>query len=302
MIKKKILITGCSGFIGKKLVSKLKLKKNVFLYLIITKNKILEKTKNIKYIRCSLLNKKKLKKKIKKLEISDVIHCAWIGVNADNRNSNNQKKNLEVIKSIISSISDKKINSFIALGSQAEYGSINKKIYENAKLNPITSYGKIKVKVCKIIKKFSKKKFRFVWLRIFTGYGPGSNSNWLIPNTIIKLKNNIEINFTHGMQIYNFIYISDIVTAIIKSLYKKKAHGAYNLGHPKSHRVRDIVKLIFTKLKIKKNPSFGNLNYRKDQVMKYLPSISKIKKDLNWTPKYSISRGIDENIKYILRS
>ena len=63
-----------------------------------------------------------------------------------------------------------------------------------------------------------------------------------------------------------------------------------------------MVKLIFKKFKIKKKPVFGELSYRNDQIMKFSPSISKIKKNLKWQPKYSISKGLNKTIKFIKKN
>ena len=293
---RKILITGSSGFIGQELVKNLKLKKNIILYL----DKILENSKNVKNIHCSLLNKSKLKKKLKSIDITDVIHCAWLGVDAKNRNSNTQKKNVKIINNIFESLNESKINSFIGIGSQAEYGSKEKTIKETSKLKPITSYGKAKFEVYNILKNNCKnKKIRFVWLRLFSGYGPGSTMKWIIPSTIQSLISNKKIKFTAGEQIYNFVYISDIVSAIIKSLFNNKANGAYNLAHKKSYKIKYVVKLIYLILRINKNPKFGSIKYRKDQIMNFVPSISKIKKDLNWQPKIKIEEGLKKNIKFL---
>jgi UDP-glucose 4-epimerase len=301
-MKKIILITGCSGFIGSELVKKL-LKKKVYLYLLINKEKPKIKSKKIKFIHCSLLNYNKLKKKLYTINITDIIHCAWVGVSSQSRNFLQQNLNLKITNNILRAIKYKKINSFISLGSQAEYGSKFYKIYENSKERPKTQYGKIKIKILKKIQLFCKKNnIRFIWLRIFTGYGPKSNNNWIIPSTIIKIINNQKTKFTSGNQIYNFIYISDISSAIIKSLYSKNVNGIFNLGSEKSYTIRYVVKLIFKKLNIKKKPVFGELPYRNDQIMKFLPSISKIKKNLKWEPKYSISKGLNKTIKFIKKN
>jgi len=301
-MKKIILITGSSGFIGSELVKKL-LRKKVYLILLINKEKLKIKSKKIKFISCSLLNYKKLKNILYTNNITDIIHCAWIGVSSQKRNSLQQKLNLKITSNILRAIKYKKINSFISLGSQAEYGSKFYKIYEDSKERPKTQYGKIKIKILKKIQVFCKKNnIRFVWLRIFTGYGPNSDNNWIIPSTIIKIINNQKTKFTSGNQIYNFIYISDISSAIIKSLYSKNVNGIFNLGSEKSYTIRYVVKLIFKKLKIKKKPVFGELPYRNDQIMKFSPSISKIKKNLKWQPKYSISKGLNKTIKFIKKN
>jgi nucleoside-diphosphate-sugar epimerase len=297
---KKILITGSSGFIGQELVRKLKNNKQITLYLLINKKKIIIKYKNIKFIYCSLLSSEKLKKIFNKLNITDVIHCAWVGVNAVSRDSLKQKKNIKITNNLLNAIKDKKLNCFITLGSQAEYGSKFKRIYEESKARPVTKYGKIKIKILNKIKIFCiKNNVRFVWLRIFTGYGPGNDKNWIIPSTIYKLIKNKKTKFTNGQQIYNFIYVADIASAIIKSLFNNKANGVFNLASEKSYSIKYIIKLIFKKLRIKKKPVFGELSYRNDQVMKFLPSITKIKKKLKWKPVYSISTGIDKMIKFI---
>jgi UDP-glucose 4-epimerase len=146
--------------------------------------------------------------------------------------------------------------------------------------------------------KCEDKKIRYVWLRVFSGYGPKSNKKWIIPFVISKLLKRNKIEFTAGEQIYNFIFINDIVSAIVKSLSQLKAYGAYNLGHENSYKIKSVISIIFKKLKIKEKPIFGSLKYRNDQVMSFNPSINKIKKDLNWKPKYSLSKGLDMTIRY----
>lgn len=299
---KRILITGSSGFIGCHLVKEL-LKKKVHLYLLINKKKLKIKSKKIKFIYCSLSNSKNLKNKLHKINITDIIHCAWVGVSAKSRNSLKQNYNLEITNNLLNAVRYKKLNSFIALGSQAEYGINLNKICENSITGPKTEYGKTKIKVLKKINSFCKKNCtRFVWLRLFTGYGPGSDKNWLITSTIHKLINSRKTKFTRGNQIYNFVYISDIVSAIVKSLYTNAADGIFNLGHDKSYTIKYVVKLIFAKLMIKKKAIFGELSYREDQIMKFSPSILKIKKNLKWRPKYSISEGLNKTIKFIKKN
>jgi nucleoside-diphosphate-sugar epimerase len=226
-----------------------------------------------------------------------------MGVAANKRNNQRQDINLKITDNLLNSIYQKKINSFIALGSQAEYGSKFKKIKENSKTRPITRYGKTKIKIFKKIKIFCKKnKIRFVWLRVFSGYGPNSHKNWIINSTILKLINNQKTKFTTGRQIYNFIYVTDIVSGIIKCLYNRKATGIFNLASAKSYSIRYIVRLIFRKLKTKKKPVFGELSYRNDQVMKTLPSISKPKNKLKWQPTISIHKGLNKTINFLKKN
>ena len=79
-MKKKILITGSTGFVGSNII-KLLLKENVYIYDILRdknkKNKkILELNKNKNYLPIFYKKFDELKKKLKKVKIDTVINCA----------------------------------------------------------------------------------------------------------------------------------------------------------------------------------------------------------------------------------
>ena len=137
-MKKNILITGCSGFIGSELVKKL-LRKNVYLYLLINKEKPKIRSKKIKFIYCSLLNYSKLKKKLYTINITDIIHCAWIGVSSQSRNSLQQNQ--------------KKIIGFAQQNTDQNFIKYMKTLKKDPKLN----MEKLKLKFLKKCKYFAKK-------------------------------------------------------------------------------------------------------------------------------------------------
>ena len=50
------------------------------------------------------------------------------------------------------------------------------------------------------------------------------------------------------------------------------------------------------------NPLFGKIPLRKDEQIKIYPSINKIKKDFNFTNKFSIRKGLEKTINYYKNS
>lgn len=302
--KIKILITGANGFVGKELVKKILKKKKYSLSIILRNKKKSEfplfRDKNIEITYGSLDDQKFLKNFFKKKKIDTIIHCAWQGVSSEQRNKSIQNNNLRITKNIIDSLKDiSSVKTFISYGSQAEYGNQKKILKETSDTKPITKYGILKIKIYKKFQKFfEKKKIRFIWLRIFTGYGTESNIAWLIPKTIINVLNNVKMKFTKGEQIYNFVYISDIADATMKILKNKKAYGIYNLGGKKNYKIKKVISLIYKKMNTQYKPMFGQLSYRSDQTMNYRASISKIKKEVSWEPKVSLPMGIKKIIHF----
>ena len=42
----------------------------------------------------------------------------------------------------------------------------------------------------------------------------------------------------------------------------------------------------------------GSIDYRKDQIMEYKPSIKKLKKDFKWEPEIGIKEGLKKSIDF----
>jgi nucleoside-diphosphate-sugar epimerase len=85
----------------------------------------------------------------------------------------------------------KELNSavFIGAGSQSEYGSINGPVDENQLENPVTEYGRFKLKSKQDCENFAKQEdMKFIWTRIFSVYGEYDYENTLIMSCIKKMK------------------------------------------------------------------------------------------------------------------
>ena len=167
-----IYISGSNGFIGKA----------IYLWLIKNNYDVIP------------LNRDNLFGSFPKHNEENVlIHCAWEGVLGRERNNNLQISNIKLANSILDFVEINNIKRVIAFGSQAEYGSPNKKVNENSPLNPTTLYGKTKIKVFNLFNEnLSKKGVDFVWLRLFDPYGPGDRPEWFLPFII---KNALSNNF-----------------------------------------------------------------------------------------------------------
>lgn len=201
------------------------------------------------------------------------------------------------LKNLVNFFLRKKIERFIQIGSSAEYGKIKSPQIENFSCKPKMTYGKSKLLSTKFLLNCYKNfNFPIVILRFYQVYGPYQDSNRLIPIVINKSLKNEVYPCSNGRQYRDFLFISDCIEAIIKSLKKPKALGEIiNIGQGKPKKVYDVVNKI-KNLIGNGRPLFGRIKLRKDEGQIIYPNIEKAKKILNWRPKINFKDGINKTI------
>ena len=136
------------------------------------------------------------------------------------------------------------------------------------------------------------------------------NPEKLIPLCIKNLinKKNIPV-YGNGMQIRDWINVSDHCEAINKVLHRGKISEIYNIGGSNEKINLNLVKLIcniFDEINSKNNFSHMSLiKHIKDRLghdKRYSINSSKIRRELNWRPKISFNEGIKKTIKWYLKN
>ena len=293
-MSKKILITGGTGFIGYNLAKKcLKLNWSV-TSLSSKKPKKLRKLKKVNYLICDISDRKKLKKKIK-TNYDYVVNLA--GYVDHSHKLKTMKSHYNGCKNISSLFLKTKIKKFIQIGSCVEYGKISSPQKENDhnKHKTYSVYGLSKLLSTKFLLKL-KKKFDFPVsiLRLYLVYGPNQDENRVVPITIKNAMRDNNFDCSSGLQFRDFLYIDDLIEAILKILKNKKSTGEiFNIGSGKPIKVKSLILKICNG-----KPKFGIIKFRKDEIKMLYPSIKKAKRILGWKPLVNINLGIKKTIRY----
>ena len=93
-----------------------------------------------------------------------------------------------------------------------------------------------------------------------------------------------------GKQIRDYIYIKDVVEALRILAVEGKNNQVYNLGSGKGNSLNDILDIF--KIDLKLNLSIDKVKFDSYDVQKNVLDISKICRDINWSPKIELSDGI----------
>ncbi len=134
-------------------------------------------------------------------------------------------------------------------------------------------------------------------LRQFNIYGPGMNSNSLIP-TILKQANNESVKVKDIRPRRDYIHIDDIIQAYIAAIeFKCVGFEAFNIATGTSSSIQDLVHICENKL-AKKINIIDLKEPRKNEIINIEANINKAKSLLNWSPQISIEDGINRVLDY----
>ena len=281
MDKKVILITGSNGEIGKSLIDKLS-KNNTIIALDVNHNS----KSNIETINGSILDNNILNKINNKYKLSEIYHLAAVLSTKAQKNpslSNEVNYNGTINLLEIARLQAKKYNhsiKFFFPSSIAIYNMLNSDLNNNINEkdninNPITEYGKAKLKCEKIgIEKYLIKGVDFRCIR-FPGIisaisRPTGGTSDYAPEMIHAAFLNEKYNcFVNNKTILPFIAMPDAIDAIIKLM----------------------------------NTSKENIKSRIYNVTSFSPSVSDLEiKIKEFFPNFKLSYDIDKNRQKIVDS
>ncbi|AQR96986.1 NAD-dependent epimerase/dehydratase family protein [Clostridium saccharoperbutylacetonicum] len=134
-------------------------------------------------------------------------------------------------------------------------------------------------------------------IRPFNVFGVGQNEKFLIPHIIKQalLEDNIKVKDLTPKR--DYIYIDDLIDAIILTKHSKNNYNVYNIGSGYSISVKEIIDVVQEILDISKPINCEN-SFRINEISDVVANISRANLELNWFPQYSFIDGIREILKY----
>jgi len=298
-----VVVTGGTSFLGISLINLL-LSKNHHVFCIIRPNSKnlyrLKPHKNLEIIELELSDYGKIHKHISAV-CSSFYHCAWDGVRAPERDDSAlQHKNYIATINAINSAKKLGCKTFTGVGSQAEYGIVNGSIDENCKSQPISEYGKSKLKtfnegtaLCDSLD------MKFIWTRIFSLYGPYDYDGSLVMSCLSKMLINSPIPLTDCSQMWDFLFVEDAAKAMVALAERDCDSGAYNLASGVSKSLKSFVVDMKSFSNSLSDLNFGDIPYGPSGPIGFTPNIDKLKFAVDWLPVVNFKSGINKIIKFM---
>lgn len=299
-----VVFTGATSFLGRNLINGL-LKNGYKVYALIRENsakeKILPQEKNLIKLYGSLQNMQSIKDEVESADI--FMHFAWDGSGNEGRaNTNIQEKNVEYAKNAFEIAKSLKCQMFLFPGSQAEYGPKYYEIYEDDACNPISAYGKAKLAFSRwAMNEVQNNNMQFVHLRIFSVYGYGDRTGTLTDSCVRKMNQNRCIHLGSCTQQWNYLYINDFVSIVLKLVSNKCGTGIYNIASKDTRVLKEFVEEIYAYSNKSGEYKFDGTVSNPEKSPNLIPNVDKMMKIVGGIQFTKFKDGIIEIMNMISR-
>lgn len=325
---KTILVTGGAGFIGSNFV-KLMLKKHSDYKVInldtltyagnLENLKDVSDNENYQFEKIDICDAKKVNEVFDKYEIDYVVNFAAES-HVDRSIENPQifletniigaqnlldaaKKHWKINPDDKYSFEYKEGVKFLQVSTDEVYGALGKEgmFVETLPLMPNSPYSASKASADLVVRAYSETFGMPVNItRCSNNYGPYQFPEKLIPLMINNCMNGEKLPiYGDGMQVRDWLHVSDHCEAIDTVLHKGKLGEAYNVGGNNEKANLEIVKLIIKTLG-KTEDLIKYVQDRPGHDRRYAIDNTKITTELGWKPKYTFEEGMKETIQWYL--
>jgi len=322
-MKKRILITGATGFVGFHLIEAA-LAEDMEVYANVRQSSKTDHLSDfsIKYVKLNFDSIYELSKNITENEYDYIVHAAAV-TKAENLEAYNKfnayyTRNL----AIAASQSAHQIKKFVFVSSLAALGPLNEldhQLNDNGAPHPVTYYGKSKALAETYLANIER--LPLLIFRPTAVYGPREREILMLLKTINR---GFEVAIGDENQKLSFVYVKDLAQIIISSLRSEIMNKTYNISDGNSYEqnaFNDNARAILQKKTIKikvplplikglawslehgfkminKMPTLNIDKVNELTGMNWSCDIQNIKKDLGYSPRYQLQQGLEETIKW----
>ena len=313
---KNILLTGGAGFIGSNFINYILDEQND--YNIVNLDKLTyagnlenlvtsERKKNYHFVKGDITNAELVNFLFQKYDINYVINFAAES-HVDRSILGSEvffRSNVLGTNVLLEAARKYNVEKFVQISTDEVYGSLGAEglFSEDTPLHPNSPYSASKASADMMAKAFYQTYgLPVVITRCSNNYGPFQFPEKLIPLMIINSLNGKKLPvYGDGMNIRDWIYVTDHNKAIELVFEKGRVGEVYNIGASTEVPNIAIVKLILNKLG-KPEGMIEFVNDRPGHDRRYAINSSKIKNELGWEPLFSFEEAISKTIDWYINN
>lgn len=294
MERPRLLITGAGGFVGAAIAKAAVAAGDDVVALVRSGgSRLAGIAKNISLERVDLGDAPSVAELIGSVKPDVVIHSAWEGVGGPLRSDDIQLENIRTSVALADAAIAAGTRKFVGIGSQAEYGRYDRRIFESDLPRPNMLYGAAKLAANHLVaQRCGKAGVAFAWLRLFSVYGPGDNPNWLIPSTAASLMRGSRPLCTKGTQKWDYLHIDDVAEGVLAVASNDRANGIFNLSSANAVEVRRIVEMLRDIAAPGLDLTFGDIPFASDQIMHLEGDNRRLREATGWNVRISLEDGL----------
>ena len=297
---KRVILTGATGFIGRWFVKEL-LQNNIKVTALVRDKKKIPS----EYIDNKLFDY--VEGDISELSASDFTgnydyfyHLAWEGVDSDKKNNIDlQLSNIRLALSTIELAAEIGVEKYIATGTVAEYVFSKDILDLDARQTPNDMYGAAKTSAHYFLEVRARQlNINFIWAILPSTFGEYRNDNNIITYTIRTLLKGGTPEYGDLNQMWDFLYVSDVVKALLLIGLNGTSNKTYGIGSGIYRPLKEYIIIIRNEINSNLEIKIGAKPELSNQTFSSCVNIIDLCRDTGFRPMVSFEEGIKNTIAY----
>jgi nucleoside-diphosphate-sugar epimerase len=318
-MKKKVLITGASGFVGYHLIAEA-LNANLEVFAAVRPSSDISHLQEfaVTFTNLQYDSVEALKNNIVSNGYNYIIHAS--GTTKAKNKAEYNLINAEYSRNLAKAAAEAKIEKFVFVSSLAALGpslDLNTEIQDDSAPKPVTSYGESKLLAEQYLN--SIKDLPLLTFRPTAVYGSREKDIFILFKSINM---GLEPYIGKFSQQFSFIYVKDLVAVLVASLDTNLVNKTYNVsdgGKYNRYALADYSKKVLNKKTFKfhlpisvvsavaslmerfyanstKTPALNKEKMSELTAINWACNINHLKKDLAFEPRFNLERGLTETL------
>jgi nucleoside-diphosphate-sugar epimerase len=294
----RVLLTGATGFIGRHAVTSLR-ERGFDVHAVARKAPLEDGTaQDATWHTADLLDPLAARTLIELVRPTHLLHLAWYAEHGRFWASTENVRWVEASLGLLRTFSACGGQRAVMAGTCAEYDwSTAGWCAEGVTpLGPSTLYGACKHALGVIAQAWSEAiGVDFAWGRIFFLYGPREDPGRLVPSVTRSLLSGQPALCSHGRQLRDFLYSSDVADAFA-ALLDSNVCGSVNIGSGESTSIGDLVERVAAAVGRPDLVRLGALPAREGEPMELVADVSRLRDEVKWAPSLTMTEGIERTV------
>lgn len=298
----KVIITGADGFVGSYTVAHfLKEGCEVLALDVGTEPKRLSQADGLTYMQCDISDTPSMLEKIPKSVYDTFVHFAWAGSAGPARvDYKLQMQNALNTVECMKAAKELGCSRFVCAGSIMEY-EVEAAIHAQGNkpgMGYIYGMGKhIAHCMCKSVA--AEIGIELLWPMITNAYGVGELSPRFVNTTLRKIINGEKLEFTSGIQNYDFVYVTDVAKAFYLIAKNGKPFCEYMIGSGNAKPLKEFIIEMVSACSDEAVPHFGDVPFTGTNMPLNIFSIADTERDTGFTPTVSFAEGTLKTMEWL---
>lgn len=298
MTERRVLVTGATGFIGRRTLGALV--EQGFEVHGVARSLPSSGPDGVLWHQADLLAQEQRRALTDEVGASHLLHLAWYAEPGKFWTAPENADWVAATVDLVSRFVRAGGTRVVAGGTCAEYdwAAIDGSLAETAPLVPHTFYGVCKDATRRVCEGLAGQSGASVaWGRVFFLYGPEEDPRRLVASVARSLARDERAATSEGRQVRDFLHVDDVAGAFV-ALLASEVEGAVNLGSGVGVTIREVVDLIGGAAGRPDLLDIGALPTRAGDPPVLVPDVSRLREEVRFVPAISLEDGVAQTVKW----